>query len=75
MTYDVCTVKQAEILHIFDELKGRSKGYASTEYSHIGYRENNLVKLGIRSGQLATARAARAASGSASSSASADRPL
>jgi elongation factor 4 len=32
----------------FDELKSKSKGYASMEYKVTGYRKNELVKLEIR---------------------------
>lgn len=35
------------ILHFFDELKSKSKGYASMEYKAVGFRPNNLVKLDI----------------------------
>ncbi|VFR03134.1 unnamed protein product [Cuscuta campestris] len=32
----------------YDQLKSRSKGYASMEYSFIGFKESELVKLDIR---------------------------
>ncbi|KAK4477732.1 hypothetical protein RD792_016990 [Penstemon davidsonii] len=32
----------------FDQLKSRSKGYASMEYSLIGYKESDLIKLDIQ---------------------------
>lgn len=31
----------------FDQLKSRSKGYASMEYAVVGYRESDLIKLDI----------------------------
>eukprot|EP01041_Mallomonas_annulata_P007285 gene7285-14861_t len=36
------------ITDYFDQLKSRTKGYASMSFQEIGYRENKLVKLDIR---------------------------
>jgi GTP-binding protein LepA len=38
----------AEIIHdYYDQLKSRSKGYASLDYEMVGFEEANLVKLDV----------------------------
>jgi GTP-binding protein LepA len=35
------------IMDFFDQLKSRTKGYASLDYEYLGYRPSHLVKLDI----------------------------
>jgi GTP-binding protein LepA len=45
VTYDMPLIEV--IVDYFDQLKSRTKGYASLDYELIGYREGDLVKLEI----------------------------
>lgn len=38
----------AVITDFFDQMKSRTKGYASMEYKQIGYRKSDLVRLDIK---------------------------
>jgi len=45
----VYELPMAEVItDFFDEMKSRTKGYASMEYQQIGYRKNDLVRMDIR---------------------------
>ena len=45
LTYDMPLIEV--IIDYFDQLKSRTKGYASLDYELIGYKEGDLVKLEI----------------------------
>lgn len=48
LTYEMPLIEV--IIDYFDQLKSRTKGYASLDYEIIGYREGDLVKLEIMLG-------------------------
>ena len=48
LTYEMPLIEV--IIDYFDQLKSRTKGYASLDYDIIGYREGDLVKLEIMLG-------------------------
>ena len=53
MTTDRCTLEYvlplAEVVtDFFNEVKGRSKGYASMEYMLLGPQESDLVRLDVK---------------------------
>ncbi|MGZ3541064.1 MAG: translation elongation factor 4 [Vulcanimicrobiaceae bacterium] len=45
LTYEMPLIEV--IVDFFDQLKSRTKGYASLDYEMVGYREGDLVKLEI----------------------------
>jgi translation elongation factor EF-4 len=48
----VYNIPLAEVVtDYFDEMKSRSRGYASMEYAITGYRVNDLVRMDIKVNQ------------------------
>ena len=39
------------VTDFFDEMKSRSKGYASMEYAFSEFRENDLIRLDVMVGR------------------------